>query len=117
VLVEYFKRLDGPRPESVFGLLAADFRFAMIWGEQDFARPSSGGVAELESYFVSRDATGQRHHVLHGFSSEDATELADGYTTRHGKPMAEFVITLRLDGEGLIRRLLTARTTTLSLRD
>jgi hypothetical protein len=117
VLLEYFKRLDGPQPEGVFGLLAPDFRFATIWGEQDFARPSSGGVAELESYFASRDATGQRHHLLHGFSSEDDTELADGYTTRHGKPLAEFVITLRLDGEGLIRRLLTARTTTLSLRD
>jgi hypothetical protein len=114
VLVEYFRRLDGPHPESVLALLAEDFCFTTLWGEEDVARPASGGVAELETYFASRDATGQRHHLVHGFSAGDGAELADGYTTRHGVRLASFVITLRLDRSGLIRRILTARTTAFS---
>ena len=115
-LVEYFDRLDGPRPETVRELLAPDFRFAALWAEKDLARPFSGGLAELEVYFDSRDATGQRHHVIEG-TSEAGVEVAAGYTTRHGEPLASFVATARLDSAGLIRRLMAARTTELSLLD
>ncbi len=116
MLAEYFERLDGPHRESLLALLAPDFRFATLWGEQDSARSSSGGVAELEAYLASRDATGQRHHLLHGTSS-DGAELAAGYTTRNGEPLASFLVTIRLDRTGRIRRFMSARTTTLSLRD
>jgi hypothetical protein len=116
VLEEYFDRLDGPHPETALELLAPDFRFATIWGEEEVARPSSGGVAELQAYFASRDATGQRHHVLQA-TAEDGVELAAGYTTRNGDPLASFLITIHLDGDGRIRRMLSARTTALSLLD
>ena len=115
-LTEYFDRLDGPRPETVLELLAADFRFATIWADDAYARPSSGGPAELQAYFASRDARGQRHHMLDGTGS-DAVEIAAGYTTRQGTPLASFLITIRLDESGLIRRLMSARTTALSLLD
>ena len=117
MLAEYFARLDGPRPETLLALLASDFRFATIWGEQDFARTWSGGVAELEAYFASRDATGQRHHLLHGVSADSGTELAAGYTTRNGVPLASFLVTIALDPSGRIRRFMSARTTTMSLLD
>jgi hypothetical protein len=117
VLAEYFGRLDGPRPETLLALLASDFRFATIWGEQDFARTSSGGVAELEAYFASRDATGQQHHLLHGVRADGRTELAAGYTTRDGEPLASFLVTIALDEAGRIRRFMSARTTAMSLLD
>jgi hypothetical protein len=43
--------------------------------------------------------------------------MAAGYTDRHGVPLASFVIAVRLDANGRIRRLLAARTTSLSLLD
>jgi hypothetical protein len=116
VLAEYFERLDGPEPERALDLLATDFRFATLWGEGDVARPSSGGVAELREYLASRDADGQRHHVLQA-TTQDGVELAAGYTTRHGAPLASFLITIHLDASGRIRRMLAARTTALSLLD
>jgi hypothetical protein len=115
VLIEYFDRLDGSRPQTVLELLAPNFRFATIWGEQDCARPSSGGIAELQAYFASRDATGQRHHVLHGASYQDGVEIAAGYTTRDGTPLASFLTSISLDASGRIQRLMSARTTALSM--
>ena len=117
VLTEYFARLDGSRPDTLLALLAPDFRFTTIWGEQDFARSSSGGVAELQAYFASRNATGQRHHLLHGTSSDGRVEVAAGYTTRHGRPLASFLVTVHLDPSRRIRRLMSARTTEMHLLD
>jgi hypothetical protein len=117
VLTEYFRRLDGSRPETVIELVAPDFRFATIWGEEGFARSSQGGAPELQAYFASRDATGQRHHILEGKSTEEGMELAAGYTTRDGEPLASFLITIRVDSGGRIRRMLSARTSALSLLD
>jgi hypothetical protein len=116
ILLDYFDRLDGPRPETVLELLSPAFRFATVWAELGSARPFSGDAAELETYFASRDATGQRHHLLSGTSS-GAGEVAAGYTTRHGEPLASFVTTITLDRSGRIHRLLSARTTELSLLD
>jgi hypothetical protein len=115
-LTEYFNRLDGPRPKTALELLAPDFRFATIWADESCARPFGGGRAELQAYFGSRDARGQRHYLLDATSS-DAAEIASGYTTRHGTPLASFLITIRLDESGLIRRMMSARTTALSLLD
>jgi hypothetical protein len=117
VLLEYLARLDGPRPDTVLALLAPDFRFTTIWGEDDHARTFNGGIAELQAYFASRDATGQRHHLLHGMRSGADAELAAGYTTRHGAPLAGFLMTIRLDETERIRRLMSARTTTMHLLD
>ena len=52
VLAEYFARVDGGHPQAVVELLAPDFRFATIWGEETFARPSAGGIEELRAYFA-----------------------------------------------------------------
>jgi hypothetical protein len=116
VLRDYFDRLDGLGPASVVELLAADFRFAALWGENELARQSSGGPAELQAYFASRDGTGQRHHVLDAKASA-TREIAVGYTTRDGAPLASFVIMVELDDSGRIRRMLAARSVGLSLLD
>jgi hypothetical protein len=116
ILEEYFDRLDGAAPERVLELLSPDFRFATLWGEDGVARPAGGGVAELREYFASRDAEGQRHHLLQ-VTAHDGAELAAGYTTRHGAPLASFLITIHVDASGRIRRMLAARTTALSLLD
>jgi hypothetical protein len=117
VLAEYFARLDGPRPDMLLALLASDFRFTTIWGERDSARTASGGIAELKAYFASRDATSQRHHLLHGTSLDSGVELAAGYTTRNREPLASFLVTIRLDRTRRIRRFMSARTTTMHLLD
>ncbi len=116
VLADYFDRLDGRGPASVAELLAPDFRFAALWGEHEFARQSSGGPLELQRYFTSRDGTGQRHHLLEAKASARA-EIAVGYTTRHGAPLASFLIMVQLDEFGRIRRMLAARSPALSLLD
>jgi hypothetical protein len=116
VLREYFDRLDGRGPASVVELLAADFRFAALWGEDELARQSSGGPAELQAYFASRDGTGQRHHLLDAMGSA-RREIAVGYTTRDGARLASFVITVELDDSSRIRRMLAARSVALSLLD
>lgn len=116
VLTDYFDRLDGRGPASVEDLLAPDFRFAALWGDDELARQSSGGPSELQAYFASRDGTGQRHHVLEAKGSA-RSEIAVGYTTRHGAPLASFVIMVQLDDSGRIRRMLAARSAALSLMD
>jgi ketosteroid isomerase-like protein len=116
VLTDYFDRLDGRGPASVVELLAPDFRFVALWGEDEAARQSSGGPSELRAYFASRDGTGQRHHVLEAKASS-ASELAVGYTTRDGSPLASFMIIVQLDDSGRIRRMLAARSAAMSLLD
>ena len=116
VLADYFDRLDGRGPASVVELLAPDFRFAALWGEDQLARQSSGGPSELQAYFTSRDGTGQRHHVLEAKGSA-RSEIAVGYTTRHEAPFASFLIMVQLDDIGRIRRMLAARSAALSLMD
>jgi hypothetical protein len=116
VLTDYFDRLDGRGPASVLDLLAPDFRFAALWGEDELARQSSGGPSELQAYFASRDGTGQRHHVLEA-KPRASSEMAVGYTTRDGAPLASFVIVIQLDDSGRIRRMLAARSSALSLID
>jgi hypothetical protein len=115
-LREYFERLDGEHPETVEELLAPGFRFATLWGEEETARLFSGGAEELRGYFASRNASGQRHHILDGTASE-VIEIAAGYTTRNGARLASFVITAVLDEAGLITRMMAARTTAVSLLD
>ena len=116
VLTDYFDRLDGRGPASVVELLAPDFRFAALWGEDGLGRQFSGGPSELQAYFASRDGTGQRHHVLEAKGSA-RSEIAVGYTTRDGAPLASFLIVVQLDDSGRIRRMLAARTAALSLID
>lgn len=116
VLTDYFDRLDGLGPTSVEELLAPDFRFVALWGEDELARQSSGGPSELQAYFASRNGTGQRHHLLEAKASA-ASEIAVGYTTRDGVPLASFLITVQLDDSGRIRRMLAARSAAVSLID
>lgn len=114
VLTDYFDRLDGRGPASVVELLAPDFQFAALWGEDELARQSSGGPSELQAYFASRDGTGQRHHVLEAKAGA-RSEMAVGYTTRDGAPLASFLIMVQLDDSGRIRRMLAARSAAVSL--
>jgi hypothetical protein len=116
VLTDYFDRLDNLGPTSVEELLAPDFRFAALWGADGLARQSSGGPSELQAYFASRDGTGQRHHVLEAKASV-TSEIAVGYTTRAGAPLASFLIMVQFDDSGRIRRMLAARSAALSLMD
>jgi len=56
-----------------------------------------------------REPAGQRHHISHSLR-EGNTEVATGWTTRHGDPLGTFTFTVELDADGCARRLFAART-------
>jgi hypothetical protein len=103
----YFGTLDDG--EDVLPMLAPDFSFSLLWSTPEGAREFAGGFDEWRGYMEQREPAGQRHHISHSLR-EDNTEVATGWTTRHGDPLGTFTFTIELDGDGRARRLFAART-------
>ena len=103
----YFEKLDAG--DDIMPMLAPDFTFALLWSTDEGAREFAGGFEEWRGYMEQREPDGQLHHI--GRSLRDGrTEIASGWTTRHGAPLATFTFAVELDGQERARRLFAART-------
>jgi hypothetical protein len=103
----YFERLDGG--DDVVPLLAPDFTFSLLWATDEGAREFAGGLEEFRGYLAQRDPDGQLHHISVSIR-EGRTEVASGWTTRYGAPLATFAFAVELDGSERAARLFAART-------
>jgi hypothetical protein len=106
-LPRYFAALDDG--EDILPMFAPDFTFALLWSAAGEAREFAGGFDAWAGYMAQREPDGQRHHISH-LLREGRTELASGWTTRHGAPLGTFTFAVELDGDGLVRRIFAART-------
>ena len=103
----YFERLDAG--EDVVPMLAPDFRFALLWATGDGAQEFAGSFDEFRGYLDQRDPDGQLHHIAKSLR-DGKTEVASGWTTRYGEPLATFLFSVELDDDQRARRLFAART-------
>ena len=113
----YFKALDGGEPIDPDQWCTPDFRFCVMWGVGDEASQIAGDLEAFRAYVDARvPPEAHVHHVL--YSTGDATrELSFGRTTQQGEPLATFSFAVEVDGEGRMRQLFAARTTTLAIGD
>lgn len=103
----YFERLDAG--DDIMPMLAPDFTFSLLWSTDEGAREFAGGFEEWRGYMEQREPDGQLHHI--SLSLRDGrTEVASGWTTRHGAPLATFTFAVELDEQERARRLFAART-------
>lgn len=110
-LPHYLETLDST-PDRVLPLLAPEIRFTVLWSVDGEAKEFAGGMPELEAYYAQREPDGQLHHVELS-QRQGATEVALGYTTKHGERLATFTMAAQVDDEGRAVRLYASRTTTL----
>ncbi len=103
----YLERLDAG--DDIVPMLAADFTFSLLWATDEGAHECAGSLEAFHGYLAQRDPEGQLHHISHALR-EGNTELATGWTTRHGTPLGTFVFAVELDDEERARRLYAART-------
>jgi hypothetical protein len=103
----YFERLDAG--DDVLPLLGPEFTFSLLWATPDGAHEFAGGLDEFKGYLAQRNPDGQLHHISQSLR-EGRTEVASGWTTRHGAPLGTFVFALELDGDERMKRLFAART-------
>jgi hypothetical protein len=107
----YLATLDAT-PDDVVPLLAPEIRFCVLWSANGEAQEFAGGMKELEGYYAQREPDGQLHHVeLH--RREGNSEVALGYTTRHGERLGTFTMAAQVDEQGRAVRLYASRTTSL----
>jgi hypothetical protein len=66
----------------------------------------------LEGYYAQREPDGQLHHVELA-RREGNSEVALGYTTKHGERLATFTMAAQVDEQGRAVRLYASRTTSL----
>ena len=103
----YFERLDAG--EDIVPMLAPDFTFSLLWATGDGAHEFAGGFDEFAGYLGA--ARARRPAPPHRRSLRDGTtEVASGWTTRYGEPLATFTFAVELDDEERARRLFAART-------
>jgi hypothetical protein len=106
-LPRYFGALD--EGGDILPLFASDFTFSLLWSSDGTAREFAGGFDAWAGYMAQREPDGQRHHISH-LLREGGTEIATGWTTRHGEPLGTFTFAVELDDSGLVRRIFAART-------
>jgi hypothetical protein len=105
----YFAKLDAG--EDVVPMLAEDFTFSLLWATDAGAQEFAGSFDAFEGYLAQRDPDGQLHHISKSLRDGN-TEVASGWTTRHGEPLGSFTFAVELDDDGRVRRLFAARTET-----
>jgi hypothetical protein len=103
----YFEKLDAG--EDVLPMLAPGFTFALLWSTDEGAREFAGELEEFRGYMAQREPDGQLHHINVSLR-EGNTEVASGWTTRHGEPLATFTFAVELDEDERATRLFAART-------
>ena len=103
----YFEKLDAG--EDIIPMLAPGFTFALLWSTDEGAREFAGGFDEFGDYMAQREPDGQFHHISMSLR-EGRTEVAAGWTTQHGTPLATFTFAVELDEDERAVRLFAART-------
>ena len=107
----YLETLD-TTPDEVLPLLSPDIKFCVLWSVNGEAKEFAGGIKELEGYYAQREPDGQLHHIeLVG--CEGNSEVALGYTTKHGERLGTFTMAAQVDEQGRAVRLYASRTTSL----
>jgi hypothetical protein len=96
-------------PDEVLPLLAPGFRFSILWSDERGAHEFAGGLDEYRGYLAQRDADGQLHHFRVA-AREGRSEVALGYTTRHGEELGNFTMFADVDKEERATRFFAART-------
>ena len=104
----YLETLDA-RPLEVLPMLTPGFTFSFLWSEAAGAKEFTGGLHEYHGYLAQRQSEGQLHH-LNVAVREGTTEVATGWTTRHGTPLATFTFAVELGADDRAERLFAART-------
>jgi len=107
----YLETLD-TTPDQVLPLLASEIRFCVLWSVDGEAQEFAGGMKELEAYYAQREPDGQLHHVEIA-RREGNSEVALGYTTKHGERLGTFTMAAQVDEHGRAVRLYASRTTSL----
>jgi hypothetical protein len=110
-LPRYLETLDAT-PDKVLPLLAPDIKFCVLWSVDGEAKEFAGGMKELEGYYAQREPDGQLHH-LELVQREGNSEVALGYTTKHGERLGTFTMAVQVDEQGRAVRLYASRTTSL----
>ena len=106
-LPAYFENLDAG--EDILPMLAPGFTFALLWSTDQGAHEFAGGLEAFQGYMAQREPDGQLHHI--NVSIRDGrTEVAAGWTTRHGARLATFTFAVELDEDERAGRLFAART-------
>ena len=106
-LPAYFEKLDAG--DDILSMLAPGFMFSLLWSTDEGAHEFAGGLEEFHGYMAQREPDGQLHHI--NVSIRDGrTEVATGWTTRHGTRLATFTFAVELDEDERARRLFAART-------
>jgi hypothetical protein len=109
----YFERLDGDDPLSALELVAEDLQFSIQWAAAANRKSSQflGGVDELRGFTDAGDTEGWAHHVIWSGTDGDV-EFALGETRYDdtGERIGTFLAVAQLDGDGLMRRYMVART-------
>jgi hypothetical protein len=111
VLRGYFNDLDGPMPELVLERLAPDFRFTILFADDDGAAEEfSGGTLELKGYLDKRGPAEWWHDLMVVDESGDLA-VATGQTRRGDEVIAKFMTTMQVDPHGRVVRYFAARVT------
>jgi hypothetical protein len=97
------------RPDEVLPMLAPGFRFSILWATDEGAHEFAGGLDEYSGYLAQRDAEGQVHH-FRVTAREGRSEVALGYTTRHGEELGNFTMFADVDEQERATRFFAART-------
>lgn len=97
------------RPDEVLAMLAPDFRFSILWATDEGAHEFAGGLDEYRGYLAQRDAEGHLHH-FRLTAREGRSEVALGWTTRHGDELGNFTMFADVDEQERATRFFAART-------
>ena len=97
------------RPDEVLPMLAPGFRFSILWATDEGAHEFAGGLEEYRGYLAQRDPEGHLHH-FRITAREGRTEIARGWTTRHGEELGNFAMFADVDEQERATRFFAART-------
>jgi hypothetical protein len=96
------------RPLDVVPMLAQQMEFAILWSDEKGVHEFAGGLAEYHGYLEQREPEGQLHHLAVTARS-GRTEVALGYTTRHGQELGTFTMWAQADEQERVRRFFAGR--------
>ena len=117
VLTRWFATMDSEAPDDILTMIAPGFRFSIVFSVADgSATDFAGGREAMEGYLRQREKGVLTHHVL-AASTVGADELVLGQARRAGGFESTFVAAARLDGDGLVSRLMIGRSPALDIEN